>query len=135
MLPSLKQLRVLELWQVSGLSDLAPVGELPALQSLFLQSLRRDERLPSFERCESLRRVHLETMKGLHDLSPLRTAPALEELLIYDMRHLSVDDLSCLTLIPTLRKVDFRLGSARKNTAARELLRLPRADRYNFVFR
>jgi len=134
-LPGLPSLEFLELWQIRGLSDLDPIGELGSLQFLFLQSLRQVERLPSIARCHSLRRIRLETMNGLSDLSQLCTAPALEEILIFDMAHLSVDDLRCLTRIETLRQAAVYLGSKRKNAAARDLLGLPAAERFGFEFR
>ena len=66
-------------------------------------------------------------MKGLHDLSPLCTAPNLEEVLVLDMAHLTLDDIGCLSRMPTLRTANVFLGRERKNSAARNLLQLPPA--------
>lgn len=135
LLPDIGQLRYLELWMIEGLADLTPVGAIPTLQFLFLQALRRVEQLPSLSTASDLRRVHLETMKGLHDLTPLCAAPALEEVLLLNMGHLAVENVRCLTRIPTLRRALIGLGSARKNDAICEILPLPWADRFQFEFR
>jgi hypothetical protein len=135
LLPEVGRLRYIELWMVKGLSELDPVGTIPTLQCLFLQSLRKVERLPSLSEATALRRVHIETLKGLRDLTPLCTAPALEEVQLLDMGHLSADDVRCLTRIPTLRRALVLLGSRRKNDAAREILPLPAPDRFRFEFR
>ena len=70
LLPRIGRLRYLELWQIRGLDNLGPVGEVVTLQHLFLQSLPRVGLLPDFSRLTRLRRVVLDNMKGVADLAP-----------------------------------------------------------------
>lgn len=115
--------KYLELWQILGLEDVGVVGQLPGLQHLFLQSLRRVTALPDLRAARSLRRVTLETMRGLRDLAPLEQAPALEELLVWDSSPLAPDDLLPALRNGSLKRVAVGFGSARKNEAARALLK------------
>jgi hypothetical protein len=127
LLPRIGKLRYLELWMVEGLTDISAVGRLPHLRFLFLQALRRVETLPDLSMDKELRRIHLRTMKGLRDLRPLATAPALEQLTLIDMVHLQPEDLQPLVGLLNLKGVTAGLGSARKNRAVEEILKLPEA--------
>lgn len=129
LLPSVGQIRYLELWMIRGLDDLSPLERVPGLRYLFLQSLRNVRHLPNLRQSTALRGVHLDTMKGLSDLSPLCEAPALEQLELVSMNHLKPADLACLVGHPTLREVTIGLGSKTKNDAARSLLGLPAVRR------
>lgn len=122
LLPTIGRLRYLELWQVRGLDDISAAAELADLEYLFLQSLRRVERLPDFSRSDALKRVWLENMKGLFDLTNLATAPALEHLALVDMPHLTPEGLRPLLDCPALRSARVGLGSDKKNRRAREIL-------------
>ncbi len=122
LLPTIGRIQYLELWQVRGLDDISAVAELADLEYLFLQSLRRVERLPDFSGSLALKRVWLENMKGLSDLTHLATAPALEHLALVDMPHLAAEALRPLLDCPALRSVRIGLGSDKKNRRARELL-------------
>ena len=127
LLPELAPLRYLEIWQVRGLHDLTPVGEVESLEELVLQALKNVTVLPDMQRMGSLRWLHLETMKGLSDLAPLRQAPALEQVRLVDMPHLQPDALAPLVGHPTLRAASIGLGSQRNNDRARHLVDLPPA--------
>ena len=127
LLPRIGRLQYLELWMVKGLTNLTPVGQLPHLRYLFLQSLRRVEALPDFSHDVDLRRVHLEMLKGLRDLRPLATAPALEQLVLMEMRQLEPEDLRFLLELPHLKGATVHLGSKRKTDAVEALLNLPNA--------
>ena len=125
LLPSIGELRYLELWQIRGLEDISMVAELTDLQYLFLQSLSRVTHLPDLSRLPRLRRVVLDTMKGITNLGPLAAAPALEQLMLIAMRQLRIEDIECLVGHPTLREATFGLGSLKRNAAAQELLDIP----------
>jgi len=127
LLPRIGKLRYLELWMIKGFSDLSPVGRLPHLRYLFLQSLRRVETLPDLRADVELRRAHLEAMRGLTDLRPLKSAPRLEQLVLSDMGHLRLEDLQPLVGLSQLKAATFGLGSLRKSDAAEALFRLPPA--------
>jgi hypothetical protein len=116
-------IKYLELWQILGLEDVGVAGELPGLQHLFFQSLRRVVSLPDLSSARSLRRVTLETMRGLRDLAPLAHAPALEELLLFDVSPLAPEDLVPALRNGSLKRVAVGFGSDRKNEAARALLK------------
>jgi len=125
LLPRVGELRYLELWMIRGLTDVAAVGQISTLRSLFLQALPQVDALPNFRRATELRRIRLEGMKGLRDLSPLATAPALEGVELIDMRHMKAEDLAPLVGLPQLKAVTPGLGSRRKNEAAAAMLGLP----------
>lgn len=125
LLPRIGRLEYVELWQIRGLEDVSPLAEVPSLRHLFLQSLRRVTRLPSFSGSPELRRVDLETMKGLHDLAPLAEAPGLEILNLVAFAHARPDILRPLVGHATLRAGIWGFGSNRKNFAAQDLLPLP----------
>ena len=125
LLPKIGRLRYLELWQVRGLENVDPIGDVATLQYLFLQSLARVERLPDLSRLHHLRRVSIENLKALADLTPLADAPSLELLHLVGMRHLAVEDLSSLVGHPTLKEATFGLGSLKRNAAAQELVGVP----------
>jgi len=115
-------LKYLEVWQILGLDDVGVVGELPGLQNLLLQSLRRVEALPALHAAGSLRRVTLENMSGLRSLAPLEHAPALEELLLFDAPQFGPEDLLPVLRNQSLKRAAIGLGSDRKNRGARELM-------------
>lgn len=121
-LPTLGRLRYLELWQIRGLTDVSAAAQLPDLEFLFLQSLRRVEQLPTFSEAHELKRIWVETMKGLFDLSNLTTAPCLAHVALIDMGHLNPEALTPLPDCPSLRSARVGLGSDKKNRRAKELL-------------
>ncbi len=108
-------LQYLELWQVKGVTDVEIAAKLPGLQHLFLQSLARVKRLPSFARNEELRRVHLQNMKALGDVSSLITAPVLEELVIYEGTAMNPDDFEDALAKKSLVRAVGAFGSRKKN--------------------
>jgi hypothetical protein len=114
-LADLKQLRYLELWQVRGVADLAPVSDMTGLQFMFLQSLPHIAMLPDLSRLTALRRLHLDNMKGLKDLSPLASAPALEDFVHISAKGLDPDDFRGLLGLATLKRVFVGFGSLARN--------------------
>jgi hypothetical protein len=134
-LPQMGRLRYLEIWQVRGLSDLAPISRVTSLQYLFLQALKHVTALPHLSDLTRLRRVHLETMKGIRDVRPLLTAPRLEALALLDAGHMQPEDIACLRDHPTLQCASIYMSSDRKNRRVREILELPEAPSGSeFVF-
>ncbi len=130
-LPTIGRIRYLELWQIRGLTELGPVAAMPHLEYVFLQSLRRVERLPDFSGARALRFLWLETMKGLTDLSPLATAPSLEHVALIDMGHLAPEALVPLTTCRALKSARATLGSSRKDRQAEEILGPLSTDRWD----
>lgn len=122
LLPTIGRIRYLELWQVRGLDDITPVAGLADLEYLFLQALRRVERLPDFSASRALNRVWFETMKGISDLTNLATAPSLQHVALVDMPHLAPEAVAPLLHCPALRSVRAGLGSDRKNRCVKEIL-------------
>lgn len=127
LLPTIGELKYLELWMIRGLDDVAPLAAARTLQYVFLQALRRVTLLPDMSRMRALRKVHLESMKGITSLEPLARAPALEELVVLDMRQLATADFRPFANHPRLRAATIALGSARKKGEIDKLLHLPRA--------
>lgn len=124
LLPQFGRLESVELWMVRGLEDVSPLADVHRLDKLFLQSLTRVSRLPSFAASPALRHVVLQTMKGISDLRPLARAPNLKILTLVDMRHLGPDDLRPFLHHPKLRDGRWGFGSDRKNAEAWDLLPL-----------
>lgn len=122
LLPNVGRLERLEIWQVRGLADVAPIGEVGTLQTLFLQALPQVRTLPPFEGLTVLRDVTLHTMKGVTDLTPLAAAPALETLSLIAMGQLEPADLRPLIGHPTLRRGLWNIGSMRKTYEAHDVL-------------
>ncbi|MHB1536036.1 MAG: hypothetical protein ACYC1D_15785 [Acidimicrobiales bacterium] len=128
LLPSVGDIRYMELWMVRGLSDISVIGAMPQLRNLFLQALKNVQALPNFGEETQLRGVWLETMNGLKDLSPLGRTPMLEQLLIFDMPHLQPDDLRFLVGHRCLTQLSTALGSKRKYEAVTAMFDLPRVS-------
>lgn len=122
LLPTIGCIRYLELWQIRGMDDVSPATELAELEFLFLQSLRRVERLPDFSDSRALTRVWLETMKGLSDFTTLATAPSLEHVALVDMPHLAPEAVTPLLGCRALHSVRAGLGSDKKNRRVTEIL-------------
>jgi hypothetical protein len=120
-LAGMKTIRYLEVWQVSGLTNVEVAGQLPGLQYLFLQALPHVKRLPSFVGSRALRRVHLFNMPGLKDLRPLESAPALEDLVFYDARQLIPEAFESLLAKRSLKHATVGFGSKAKNERFDEL--------------
>ena len=114
-LSDLHNVKYLELWQVKGLSDLAPIADMVGLQFLFLQSLPNVVQLPDLSRLMLLRKVYLENMKGLKDLSALDSAPALEEIVHVSAQGLTPSDYVGLLKKSSLKKIFVGFGSKQKN--------------------
>ena len=128
LLPEIGQLKYIELWMIRGLTNVQAISDVTSLQFLFLQALRRVEKLPSFKRLHKLKRLHLETMKGLDDISPIAKAPALQELIVADTPQLLPEQFRCLVAHPTLEAATIGLGSIKRNEAVKQILGLPRAS-------
>jgi len=124
LLPRIGQLEYVELWMVRGLDDVSPLAEVMTLEKLFLQSMKRVTRLPSFAPSLALRHVIIQAMKGITDLRPLALAPNLEILALTDMPHLGADHLRPFLDHPRLRDGRWGFGSDRKNAKAWDLLPL-----------
>ena len=124
-LRDITSLRYLELWRVRGMTDLSAVAALPELRYLFLQDLKQVPSLPSFGPLGNLRRCDIDSLQSLIDLASIAQAPALEELMLANMKHITVDGLSCFRDHPSLKAVSIGLGSQRRNRQAVQLLGLP----------
>ncbi len=113
--------RYLELWQVRGVVDVDIAAQLPGLQHLFLQSLSKVRRLPSFRRNTALRRIHLQNMKALKDVATLATAPALEELVIYEGMTMQPEMFAPVLASRSLDRALGGFGSRTKNERFRAI--------------
>ena len=104
-----------EAWQVSRLSDVGVISELPGLQSLFSQLLANVRLLPPLSGLRKLRRIVLMNMKCLHDLTPLELAPALEEFALIEASDSQPSELDPALRNPALQRALAGFGSAKKN--------------------
>ncbi len=124
LLPEIGRLEYLELWQILGLVDVDAIGDVVTLDHLFLQSLKRITRLPSFRRLERLRTVYLERLPGITDLSGVAEAPALDVLRLVDFRHASAEIVRPFIGHPTLREATWGFGTMARQLAARDMVPL-----------
>jgi hypothetical protein len=122
LLPDAGNVEDLEIWRVTGLHDLSPVGDTVSLRSLFLQELPAVRSLPDLERLTALREITLHGMRGISDLRPVASAPALETLSLVEMTQLEPEDLRPLIGHPTLRRGHWNLGGLKKTYAAHDVL-------------
>jgi hypothetical protein len=125
LLPRVGRIEELEIWRVRGLDDLAAIGEMLALRTLWLEALPQVRALPDLSALTELRTVTLHTMKGLRDLSSLATAPALEDLALIAMPQVEPEALRPLAGHPTLRRAHWNIGSLKKTFEAHDVLPLP----------
>jgi hypothetical protein len=120
-------LRYLALRGTRGLSDLTPLKSLERLEWLWLDGLKKIERLPDLSANRALIRVDLTEMRGLRSndaLQNLAKAPMLREVLVTESL-LPSEAFRPLTDHPHLERVGVGLGSERRNRDAQELLALP----------
>jgi Leucine-rich repeat (LRR) protein len=132
-LPRIGRLRYVEIYRVIGLDDLSVLAELTDLEYLFLQHLKRVERLPSLASCKRLRRVHLDRVY-IQDLAPLAAAPRLEELLLLDMPQLGLDAFEALVDHPALRALTAGVRNETLRAEIRALLGLEDVSSYGTEF-
>lgn len=125
LLPSVGRLKYLELWQIRGLTNIEPVGQVRTLQCLFLQSLKHITELPSFRELKDLRALYIESLRGLQDLSPITEAEHLEELAFINSPNIRLDQLVPLKNMRSLKSVAIGLGSSKRNLQAKGMFNLP----------
>jgi hypothetical protein len=114
-LESLANLKYLELWKITGLTDINVVSTLTGLQFLFLQELKSINSLPSLTALSRLRKILLDTMNGLRSIQSLVEAPALEYIGHIANKTIPVEDYVPILKKPTLKHILVGFGNDRKN--------------------
>lgn len=109
-LVELSTLQYVESWMVRNLHDVSALGQLPALESFFLQDQPKVNALPDLTSSPALKSVWLWHMRGITDLRPLKTAPALAEVNLVACQHMQPDDFAPLLECHRLKTVN--VGSA-----------------------
>jgi hypothetical protein len=131
LLPHIGNLKYLEIWRVSNLSDLSVIGDVHTLQLLFLQHLSKVAELPHLANLRLLRHITLDGVRPVSDLTPLCEAPALESIYIAHMPQLEPDDVRCLAGVSSLKQASLGLSTRHKCDQARALVPLPPAPWYH----
>jgi hypothetical protein len=62
-----------------------------------------------------LEELEVATMKSLRDISSIARAPALRFLALWDCRSLTPENFKCLLGHPTLKRLNFGIGSPNAN--------------------
>jgi hypothetical protein len=109
-LATLRQLRDLEIWQITKLStgDLDPAGAIPHLETLALGAARHVRSLEFLEdRSQTLRYLQLEKAPSLPDLKPVASLEQLRACGLFDARPAN-RSLEPLTRLSSLR--DLTIG-------------------------
>ena len=116
------ELRFLEIWNVRGLSNFDALGALPTLEVLKLDTLCRFERFPDMSGSTALRRLHTGELRSLIDVSGLRSAAALVEVSLGLCPRLDPAQLSVLTALPLLKRIDVGLGTNAKDSIVSQMI-------------
>jgi hypothetical protein len=109
-------LRFLEIWNVRGLSNFDALGALPTMEVLKLDTLSRFERFPDMSGSTALRRLYTGELRSLVDVSGLRSAGSLVEVSLGLCPRLDPAQLSVLTALPLLKRIEVGLGTKAKDT-------------------
>jgi hypothetical protein len=126
----LARLMRLDIWRARGVEDLAFLSRLTNLRSINLQDLPKVECLPSLAKLERLHRLVIQGMKSLTDISGAADSPSLSELLVFASPKLTPESFKPFVGHPSLTHASVALGTVKKNTAIKELMSLPEADRF-----
>jgi hypothetical protein len=123
------RLQYLAIRRVRGVSDLTAIGDLPALEWLWLDELKDVETLPDLSHAGQLCRVDLTDLRNMrepHALDGLSRAPALTEVSLVASR-LPVGAFAGLAEHPRLQRIAVGLGDTRRNQEVSQLFSLPEA--------
>ncbi|MDX2199294.1 MAG: hypothetical protein SF069_10040 [Phycisphaerae bacterium] len=123
-LGDLRRLEYLELWRISGPTDLSELARCAALREVFLDQLRHVRKLPSLRNCENLTRFCMNGTTNLLDLRPLTTAPNLREFELSGDAGLNAARLRPLLKVRNLSRVTIHARSKERAMVA-ELLPFP----------
>lgn len=115
MIVGLSQLRELVLEYVSGVSCLSPLGQLPALQALHMENLRRVSDFSGLAGSRSLRHVAIvgtpDWKQPVDDFGFLGTIPTLESLELCWVKAPSASPvLASLLALERLAKLEIAMG-------------------------
>ena len=116
-----KTIKKLELFQIRGLSDISFISSMENLETLFLQCLKNVQLLPHMKKLKHLNRLVLETMNGLQDVSSLEEAPDLKKFIHISAQNMQPKDYIPLFKNKSVSSIRVGFGSAKKNTAFRQL--------------
>jgi len=100
-------LRFVSLNQIRGVGDLQFLADLRSLEMVSIYGMSAVERLPSFARLTSLRRLELGQMKLLESIHPALDAPNLEELHLHKFVNVTPEDVTAIKTHATLLSFDW----------------------------
>jgi hypothetical protein len=110
-------LEALHLIKINTLHDLSALRLGRNLRRIELQWLPHIEALPDLGALAKLEEVEIETMKSLRDVSAIAAAPALRFLGLWDCPSLTPESFKCLVGHPALKRLNYGIGSVKKNAA------------------
>jgi hypothetical protein len=110
-------IEALHLLKVNNLHDLSALRLGRTLKRLELQWLPHVETLPDLGALTQLEEVEIETMKALRDVSAIAAAPALRFIGLWDCPSLVPESFECLRGHPALKRLNYGIGSVKKNAA------------------
>jgi len=112
-----EKLEALHLIKINNLHDLSGLRLGRSLKRIELQWLPHVETLPDLSALTQLEEVEIDTMKMLRDVSSIARAPALRFLGLWGCPSLTPQSFQCLIGHPTLKRLNFGIGSLKKNDA------------------
>jgi hypothetical protein len=130
LLAKLTTLVRLDLWRVKGIETADFLPSMSRLNHISMQDLPGIGCLPSLARLDRLHRIMIQGMKSLGDICGAADSPSLRELLVFASPKLTPDSFKPFIGHPSLTHASVALGSAKKNSAIKELLPLPEPDRF-----
>jgi Leucine-rich repeat (LRR) protein len=109
------KLEALHLIKINNLRDLSALSLNGNLRRIELEWLPHVETLPDLAGLHQLEELEVATMKSLRDISSIARAPALRFLALWDCRSLTPENFKCLLGHPTLKRLNFGIGSPNAN--------------------
>src|SRR5262249_8063140 len=111
------ELQAVHFLKINNLHDLSALRLARNLMRIELAWLPHVEMLPDLSELARLEEVEIETMKSLRDVASIARAPALRFLGLWDCPSLTPQSFQCLIGHPTLERLNFGVGSQKKNDA------------------
>lgn len=104
-------LRILELWQISHLSDIGFAAKLPQLEWLYLHQLKHVQAMPNFSQSTHLHTIMLNDLKNLVDYAALKSAPSLAYFRGFSTKTIPADRFIPVLQNPSLQGFYFGMAN------------------------
>jgi Leucine-rich repeat (LRR) protein len=110
-----EQLESLHFIKIHNLPEVSALKLGRGLRRIELEWLPHVETLPDLSGLTRLEELEISKMKALRDITSIARAPALRFLGLWDCPSLTPESFQCLIRHPTLKRLNFGIGSLKKN--------------------